>query len=223
MLVLSAPIFWYAGWVFIGGAWTSLRYRMLNMAVLVATGVLAAWSASVFLTVAGEETFFEAAAMLVTFVLFGHWVEMKGRKGTSDSLRALFDIVPPSATVIRNGEELELPTSEIVVGDVIRLKPGDRVPVDGVVQRGSSSIDESLVTGESIPVDKGVGDEVIGGSVKQSGTLTLEATKIGADTALGQIIDLVQRAQNSKAPGQRLADRAAGVLVIVAISAGLLT
>ncbi|HEV3377449.1 MAG TPA: heavy metal translocating P-type ATPase [Thermoleophilaceae bacterium] len=223
MLALSTPIVWYAGWIFIGGAWTSLRHRALNMAVLVATGVLAAWLASVFLTVSGEETFFEAAAMLVTFVLFGHWMEMKSRKGTSDSLRALFDIVPPTATVIRDGHELELPTSDIVVGDVIRLRPGDRVPVDGVVQSGSSSIDESLLTGESIPVEKDVGDELIGGSVNQSGTLAFEATKIGADTALGQIIDLVERAQNSKAPGQRLADRAAGVLVIVAISAGLLT
>jgi Cu2+-exporting ATPase len=223
MLVLSAPIVWYAGWIFIGGAWTSLRHRALNMAVLVATGVLAAWLASVFLTVAGEETFFEAAAMLVTFVLFGHWMEMKSRKGTSASLRALFDIVPPTATVIRNGEEVELATSEIVVGDVIRLKPGDKVAVDGVVKSGSSSIDESLVTGESIPVEKRVGDELVGGSVNQSGTLIFDATKIGADTALGQIIDLVERAQNSKAPGQRLADRAAGVLVIVAISAGLLT
>jgi P-type Cu2+ transporter len=223
MLVLSAPIVWYAGWIFIGGAWTSVRHRMLNMSVLIAVGVLAAWLSSVFLTLVGEETFFEAAAMLVTFVLFGHWMEMKSRKGTSDSLRALFDIVPPSATVIRDGEEREIPTSEIVVGDVVRLRPGDKVAVDGIVMSGSSSIDESLVTGESIPVQKDVGDEVVGGSVNQSGTLTYEATKIGADTALGQIIDLVQRAQNSKAPGQRLADRAAGVLVVVAISAGVLT
>jgi Cu2+-exporting ATPase len=223
MLALSAPIVWYAGWVFIGGAWTSLRHRMLNMSVLIAVGVLAAWLSSVFLTIVGEETFFEAAAMLVTFVLFGHWMEMKSRKGTSDSLRALFDIVPPSATVIRDGEEREIPSSEIVVGDVVRLKPGDKVAVDGIVKTGSSSIDESLVTGESIPVQKQVGDEVVGGSVNQSGTLTYQATKIGADTALGQIIDLVQRAQNSKAPGQRLADRAAGVLVVVAISAGVLT
>ena len=110
MLVLSAPVVWYAGWIFIGGAWTSLRNRALNMSVLVATGVLAAWLASVFLTIVGEETFFEAAAMLVTFVLFGHWMEMKSRKGTSDSLRALFDIVPPTATVIRDGQEVELPT-----------------------------------------------------------------------------------------------------------------
>ncbi len=223
MLALSAPVVWYAGWVFLGGAWTSLRSRALNMSVLVATGVLAAWLSSVFLTVVGEETFFEAAGMLVTFVLFGHWIEMKSRKGTSDSLRALFDVVPPTATVLREGQEVELPTAAIVVGDVVRLKPGDKVPVDGVVRSGSSSIDESLVTGESLPVSKGVGDGLIGGTVNRSGTLTFEATRIGADTALGQIIDLVERAQASTAPGQRLADRAAGVLVIVALSAGVLT
>jgi Cu2+-exporting ATPase len=161
--------------------------------------------------------------MLVTFVLFGHWMEMKSRRGTSDSLRALFDIVPPTATVIREGEEIELPTSEVVVGDEVRLRPGDKVPVDGVVTSGSSSVDESLITGESVPIEKTERDEVVGGSLNRSGTLTFRATRIGADTALGQIIDLVQRAQNSKAPGQRLADRAAAVLVVVAVSAGVIT
>ncbi len=223
MLVLSIPVVWWAGWIFIGGAWTSLRHRALNMSVLVATGVLAAWLASVLLTVVGDETFFEAAAMLVTFVLFGHWMEMKSRKGTSDSLRALFDIVPPTARVMRDGQEIELPTAEIVVGDEIRLRPGDRVPVDGEVISGTSAVDESLVTGESIPVEKHEGDPLVGGSINGSGALSVRATAIGADTALGRIIDLVERAQNSKAPGQRLADRAAGVLVIVAISAGLIT
>jgi Cu2+-exporting ATPase len=222
-LVLSTPVVFYAGWVFIGGAYTSLRSRALNMSVLVATGVLAAWAGSVALLIAGEDTFFDAATMLVTFVLFGHWMEMKSRRGTSDSLRALFDIVPPTATVIQDGTEVELSTADIVVGDVIRLRPGDRVPVDGVVTSGSSSVDESLITGESVPVEKTEGGEVIGGSINRTGTLIFRATKIGADTALGQIIDLVQRAQNSKAPGQRLADRAAAVLVIVAVSAGLLT
>jgi Cu2+-exporting ATPase len=222
-LVLSTPVVFYAGWIFIGGAYTSLRSRALNMSVLVATGVLAAWLGSVALTVLGQETFFDAATMLVTFVLFGHWMEMKSRKGTSESLRALFDIVPPTATVIRSGQELELPTSEIVVGDQVRLKPGDKVPVDGIVIAGSSAIDESLLTGESIPIEKREGDALVGGAINRSGTLTFRATKIGADTALGQIIDLVQRAQNSKAPGQRLADRAAAVLVIVAVSAGIIT
>jgi P-type Cu2+ transporter len=223
MAALSVPVVWWAGWIFIGGAATSLRHRALNMSVLVATGVLAAWLASLLLTIVGRATFYDAATMLVTFVLFGHWMEMKSRKGTSDSLKALFDIVPPTATVVRGGEDIELPTAEIVVGDEIRLRPGDKVPVDGRIVRGSSSIDESLVTGESIPVEKREGDEVVGGSVNRSGSVIMEATRIGADTALGQIIALVENAQNSKAPGQRLADRAAAVLVVVAVSAGLIT
>jgi Cu2+-exporting ATPase len=222
-LVLSAPVVWYAGWIFIAGAYTSLRSRALNMSVLVATGVLAAWSGSVALTILGQETFFDAPAMLVTFVLFGHWIEMRARRGTSDSLRALFDVVPPTATVIRDGRELELRTSEIVIGDLVRVRPGDKLAVDGVVTSGSSSVDESLLTGESIPIEKSEGDKVVGGSINGSGTLTFRATKIGADTALGQIIDLVQRTEYSKAPGQRLADRAAAVLVVVAVSAGTLT
>jgi P-type Cu2+ transporter len=223
MLVLSTPVVWYAGWIFIGGAYTSLRSRALNMSVLIAVGVLAAWSFSALITLIGGETFFEAAVLLVTFVLFGHWMEMKARRGTTDSLRALFDIVPPKATVIRGGAEVEVPTSEIAVGETVLLRPGDKVPVDGVVTAGRSAIDESLVTGESVPVEKGRGDEVVGGSINRSGLLRFATTKVGADTALGQIIDLVQEAQNSKAPGQRLADRAASYLVIVAVSAGLIT
>lgn len=223
MGALSTPVVWWAGWIFIGGAATSLRHRALNMSVLVATGVLAAWLASVLLTIVGRATFYDAATMLVTFVLFGHWMEMKSRQGTSDSLKALFDIVPAKATVLRDGDEIEVPTAEIVVGDRIRLRPGDKVPVDGRVESGSSSVDESLVTGESIPIDKAAGDEVVGGSINRLGAVVMEATKIGADTALGQIIALVETAQSSKAPGQRLADRAAAVLVIVAVSAGLLT
>ncbi len=223
-LILSTPVVLWSGWIFIGGAYHSLRRRALNMSVLIATGVLAAYVSSIFLTLLGEEdTFYEAAAMLVTFVLFGHWMEMKSRRGTTDALRALFDLVPPKATVIRDGREVELPSSEIAVGDQVLLRPGDKVPVDGVVQQGETSVDESLVTGESIPVDKRPGDEVIGGSINQSGAVTFLATKIGAETALGQIVRLVEEAQSSKAPGQRLADKAAQYLVILAVSAGLLT
>jgi Cu2+-exporting ATPase len=223
-LILSTPVVWWAGWIFIGGAFRSLRHRALNMSVLIATGVLAAYLSSVVLTIVGEEdTFYEAAAMLVTFVLFGHWMEMKSRRGTTDALRALFDLVPPMATVLRNGEEVEVPSSEVVVGDIVVLKPGDKVPVDGVVERGETAIDESLVTGESIPVDKRPGDEVVGGSINQSGSVVFRATKIGAETALGQIVKLVEQAQSSKAPGQRLADKAAQYLVILAVSAGTIT
>src|SRR5205823_5192672 len=204
-------VVWWAGWIFIGGAAVSLRYRSLNMSVLIATGVLAAYLFSVLLTLIGSaEVFYEAAAMLVTFVLFGHWMEMKSRRGTTDALRALFDLVPPSATVIRDGVERDLPTSAIVVGDRIRMRPGDKVPVDGVIAEGTTSIDESLVTGESVPVDKAPGDPVIGGAINRAGSVVMEATKVGKDTALAQIVALVQQAQSSKAPGQRLADRAAG-------------
>lgn len=224
MLVLSTPVVWWAGWIFIGGAIRSLRFRALNMSVLVATGVLAAWGFSVVLTLGDlGETFFEAAAMLVTFVLFGHWMEMKSRRGTTDALRALFDLVPPKATVLRNGVEEEIATSEIVVDDKVVLRPGDKVPVDGVIESGQTAIDEALVTGESVPKDKGPGDEVIGGSINKTGSVTFLATKVGAETALAQIVKLVEEAQSSKAPGQRLADQAAQYLVILAVGSGIIT
>ncbi|MGH2588989.1 MAG: heavy metal translocating P-type ATPase [Dehalococcoidia bacterium] len=223
-LAFSTPVVWWAGWPFIAGAVTSLRYRQLNMSVLIATGVLAAWGFSVLITLTNQgETFYEAATMLVTFVLFGHWMEMKSRRGTTDALRALFDLVPPTATVIRDGVEREVPTSELVAGDRIRLRPGDKVPVDGVVVEGSTSIDESLVTGESVPVEKQPGDGVIGGSINRAGSVVMQATKVGSETALAQIVALVQQAQSSKAPGQRLADRAAAYLVVVAVGSGVVT
>ncbi|MGI8477037.1 MAG: copper-translocating P-type ATPase, partial [Thermomicrobiales bacterium] len=199
-------------------------HRALDMSVLIATGVLAAWGASVVLmAVAGGEVFFEAAAMLVTFVLFGHWMEMKSRRGTSDAMRALFDLVPPTAAVIRAGREIEVPTAGIVVGDTVVIRPGDKVPVDGEILTGATSVDEALVTGESLPVEKAPGDAVLGGSINRSGAVTFRATKVGADTALAQIVALVQRAQASKAPGQRLADKAAQYLVILAVGSGVAT
>ncbi len=138
-------------------------------------------------------------------------------------MRALFDLVPPKATVIRDGKELTIPSAEIVHDDIVVLRPGDKVPVDGVVTEGESAIDESLVTGESLPVTKKIGDKVTGGSVNQTGTLKFKATQVGAETVLAQIIKLVETAQNSKAPGQRLADRAAGWLVILAVGSGIVT
>ena len=223
MLVLSTPVVFYCGWLFIAGAYHSLRRRALNMSVLIATGVLAAYLFSVLITVIGGETFFEAAAMLVTFVLFGHWMEMRSRRGTNDALRALFDLVPPQATVLRAGQELTLPSSEVQLGDIVVLKPGDKVPVDGEVIEGETSIDESLVTGESLPVTKRPGDKVVAGSINRSGSVRFRATAVGAETTLAQIVDLVQRAQNSKAPGQRLADQAAQYLVILAVGSGIVT
>ena len=223
MLLLCTPVVFYCGWIFISGSYHSLRRRALNMSVLIATGVLAAYSFSVLITFLGGETFYEAAAMLVTFVLFGHWMEMRSRRGTNDALRALFDLVPPQATVIRDDEEVTVPSSEVRLGDTIVLRPGDKVPVDGEVMEGETSIDEALVTGESVPVSKRLGDAVIAGSINRSGSVRFTATAVGADTTLAQIVELVQQAQNSKAPGQRLADRAAEYLVILAVGSGIVT
>ncbi len=223
LFILTTPIVFWTGSIFITGTYYSLKAKKLNMAVLVATGVLAAYLFSVLLTLIrpSAETFYEAAALLVTFVLFGHWMEMKSRRGTSDALRALFDLVPPKATVIRDGKEISIPSSEIIKDDIVVIRPGDKVPVDGEVTEGSTSIDESLVTGESLPVTKNAGDKVVGGSVNVTGVVKFKATKVGADTVLAQIIKMVETAQNSKAPGQRIADRAAGWLVVVAIGSGL--
>jgi len=223
MLLLTTPVVFYSGWIFISGSYHSLRRRTLNMSVLIATGVLAAYLFSVLITFTGGETFYEAAAMLVTFVLFGHWMEMRSRRGTNDALRALFDLVPPQATVIRDGEEMTIPSSEVRLDDIVLLRPGDKVPVDGEVIEGETSIDEALVTGESVPVSKRPGDTVIAGSINRSGSVRFKATAVGADTTLAQIVDLVQQAQNSKAPGQRLADRAAEYLVILAVGSGIIT
>ncbi len=222
LFLLTTPIVFWTGSIFITGTYYSLKARKLNMAVLIATGVLAAYFGSIFLSLQGmEETFYEAAAMLVTFVLFGHWLEMKSRKGTYDSLRALFDLVPRKATVIRNGKEEIIPSAEIMQGDIVLLRPGDKVPVDGEIIEGETSIDESLVTGESLPVTKHVGDKVVGGSINQTGSVKFRTTKVGANTVLGQIIKLVETAQNSKSPKQRIADKAAAWLVVSAIGAGV--
>ena len=223
MLLLSTPVVFYCGWLFIAGAYHSLRRRMLNMSVLIATGVLAAYLFSVLITFIGGETFFEAAAMLVTFVLFGHWMEMRSRRGTNDALRALFDLVPPQATVIRDGQEVAIPSAEVRVGDLVVLKPGDKAPVDGEVVEGETNMDEALVTGESAPVHKTPGASVIAGSLNRSGSIRFHATAVGTETTVAQIVKLVQEAQNSKAPGQRLADRAAQYLVILAVGSGIIT
>jgi len=223
LLILTTPIVFWTGSIFITGTYYSLKAKKLNMAVLIATGVLAAYLFSVLLTFIRpeSETFYEAAALLVTFVLFGHWMEMKSRRGTSDALRALFDLVPPQANVIRGGKELNIPSAEIIHDDIVVLRPGDKVPVDGEIVEGESSIDESLVTGESIPVAKTISAKVVGGSVNLTGTVKFKATQVGSETVLAQIIKMVETAQNSKAPGQRIADKAAAYLVVLAIGSGL--
>jgi len=224
LFLLTTPVFFYSGWIFLYSSFRALQNRTLNMSVLIAVGITAAYGFSVLLTILeSSDSYYEAAALLVTFVLFGHWMEMRSRRGTTDALQALLQLVPPQARVLRDGKENLVSTSQVQVGDVIILKPGDRVPVDGTIIDGETAIDESLVTGESIPVAKKEGDNVIGGSINQSGSVKFEATKVGEETALAQIVRLVEVAQNSKAPGQRLADRFAQYLVVLAIGAGLVT
>ncbi len=224
LLVLTTPIVFWCGWMFVAGAFHSLILRRLDMSVLIAVGVLAAYIASFYLTVVGaKEIFYEAAAMLVTFVLFGHWMEMKSRRGSSNALHALFDLIPPKARVLRNGEEKEIPTVEVVRYDLVILRPGARVAVDGQIVEGTTSIDESLVTGESLPVEKKPGDKIVSGTVNGAGSVTFKATGVGEETTLARIARLVETAQNSKAPGQRLADKAAAYLVVLAVAAGIAT
>ncbi|MDO8461216.1 MAG: copper-translocating P-type ATPase [bacterium] len=224
LFILTTPVFFYSGWIFLYSTFKALQAKQLNMAVLIAVGITAAYGFSVVLTMLGSaDSYYEAAALLITFVLFGHWMEMKSRRGTTDALQALFALVPPQARVLRNGKEELIPTAEVKLGDILLLKPGDKVPVDGEIIEGETAIDESLVTGESIPAAKKVGDKVIGGSINTTGSVKFKATKIGEDTALAQIVKLVEIAQNSKAPGQKIADRFAKYLVIVAVGGGLIT
>jgi len=223
-LCLTTPVVFWCGWIFIAGAFHALVSRRLDMSVLIAVGVLAAYTASVYLTIIGsKELFYEAAAMLVTFVLFGHWMEMKSLRGSSDALHALFNLVPPKARVLREDKEIEVRTSEVARDDVVVLRPGDRVPVDGEIVEGTTSIDESLVTGESLPVEKKPGDAVVGGSVNGPGSVKFKAMQVGEETTLARIAKLVETAQNSKAPGQRLADKAAAYLVVLAVATGIAT
>jgi len=223
-LILSLPVIGYSAWFFFDGAVRALRARTLDMNVLVTVAIVAGWSYSVVITLrGGGDVFYEASTVLSAFVLLGHWLEMRARGGANDAVRALLNLAPPQAIVIKDGEQVEVLTSEVQVGDLLLIKPGAKVPVDAVVEEGSSEVDESVVTGESLPVSKAPGSALIGGSINKNGTLRARATRVGSDTALAQIVKLVQAAQSSKAPGQQLADRAAFWLVLVALVGGTLT
>lgn len=224
LFVVASGAILYPGWPFYVAAWRALRNGVVNMATLVTLSVGTGYVFSIGATFLYEgEVFYEAAATLLVFILLGHWLEMRARAGASDAIRSLMNLAPPMATVLRGNEERKIPTSEVVLGDTLIVKPGDKVPVDGVVTEGGSQVDESMLTGESMPVRKGPGDDVIGATINKSGSFRYEATKVGADTALAQIVKLVQEAQNSKAPGQLLADRASQWLVLAAIGIGLAT
>jgi Cu2+-exporting ATPase len=223
-LLLSLPVIGYSAWIFFDGAVRALRARTLDMMVLVAVAIAAGWLYSLVITLrGGGDVFYEAASVLCAFVLLGHWFEMRARGGANDAVRALLNLAPPKAVVLRGGEQVEMPTSAVRLGDTLIVKPGAKVPVDAVVEEGESEVDESVVTGESLPVSKGPGSELIGGSINKNGNLRARATRVGSDTALAQIVKLVQEAQNSKAPGQQLADRAAFWLVLVALVGGSAT
>src|SRR5438309_7884572 len=223
-LILSLPVIAYSGAFFFEGAVGALRAQTLDMMVLVSTAIVAGWTYSVVITLrGGGDVFYEATTVLISFVLLGHWLEARARGGANDAVRALLNLSPPQAIVIRDGAQVEVPTADVQVGDLLLIKPGAKVPVDAVVEEGMSDLDESVVTGESLPVSKTTGAELIGGSINKNGTLRARATKVGADTALAQIVKLVRAAQGCKAPGQRLADRAAFWLVLVALIGGTLT
>jgi Cu2+-exporting ATPase len=221
-LLLSLPVVFYSSQIFFTGAYRALRAKTLDMMVLVAVAIGTGWVYSVAATFwINGDVFYEASAFLAAFVLLGHWFEMRARGGANDAIRALLDLAPPKAVVIRDGHEFELPTAEVAVGDLLLIRPGAKVPVDAVVEEGESSVDESMVTGESLPVSKHPGETLIGATINKQGTLRARATAVGSNTALAQIVKLVQEAQNSKAPAQKLADRAAFWLVLVALLGGL--
>jgi Cu2+-exporting ATPase len=215
----------YPSWPFFVSAWRALRTGTLGMAILivlsVGTGYLFSVGSTFFFKGGGQ--FYEAAAVLLVFILLGHWLEMRARAGASSAIKALMNLTPAKASVIRNGAEIEVPTGEVLAGEIVLMRPGGKIPVDGTVETGESLVDESMLTGESMPVQKGPGATVIGATINKSGSFRYKATKVGADSALAQIVKLVQEAQNSKAPAQLLADKAAQWLVIAAIVIGLST
>src|SRR5881394_2643850 len=222
--VLTSIVVWWGGWPFVSSAARSLGQGELTMMTLIASGILVSYvySAAVTFGLPGEP-FYDAAAMLTAFSLLGHWLEMRSRFATGRAVEALLKLAPPTARRVRDGKEEEVPLDAVAVGDVLAVRPGDTIPVDGGLIEGSSYVDESMLTGEPVPVAKRPGDAVVGGTRNQQGAFRFRATKIGTDTALARIVAMVREAQSSKAPAQRLADLAGKYLVIVALAAGVIT
>jgi len=223
----SVVQFWF-GRHFYAQGWKALRAGAGNMDLLVALGTSAAWGISVYAlltTPAGQPPalYFESAALIVTFVLAGRWLEARARGQTASAIRALIALRPDTARVRRDGQEITLPVAQVRVGDVVTLRPGERIPVDGSVIEGEGSVDEAMLTGESLPVTKQVGSQVTGGAMNLDGSLAIATTAIGADSMLARIVGLVEGAQASKAPVQRMVDRVAGVFVPVVVGIALLT
>ena len=225
LFALATPVQFYVGWQYYVGAFKALRNRSANMDVLIAMGssVAYGYSVAVLLGLVGGHLYFETAAVIVTLIVLGKFLEARARGRTSDAIRKLMGLRPSTARVVRDGAELEVPLDDVRVGDVFLVRPGEKIPVDGVVVEGRSSVDESMLTGESMPVGKGPGDEVIGATLNRMGLLRAEATRVGRDTALSQIVRLVEQAQASRAPIQRLADQVSAWFVPAVIGVAALT
>ena len=231
-LALATPILAYSGRAFFIGAWRGLRHRSADMNTLVATGTGAAYAYSLVATLApgafqaaGIEphVYFEAAATIVTLILLGTWLEARAKGRTGEAIRALLDLRPRVACIRRGESVFEIALEEVRPGDILVVRPGEKVPVDGVILEGRSTVDESMLTGESMPVAKGPGDEAIGATMNRTGSFALRATRVGSETALAQIVQLVREAQGSKAPIQRMADVVAGTFVPIVIAVAIAT
>ncbi|KNF09799.1 cadmium, zinc and cobalt-transporting ATPase CadA [Gottschalkia purinilytica] len=223
-LALATPVQFIVGYRFYKGAYHSLKGGGANMDVLIAMGTSAAYFYSIYNLIIGiDHYYFESSAVIITLILLGKFLEMIAKGRTSEAIKKLMNLQAKTARVIRNGKEEDIPIEDVLVEDVVVVRPGEKIPVDGVVLEGNSSVDESMLTGESIPVDKSSGDEVIGATINKNGTIKFKATKVGKDTALAQIIKLVEDAQGSKAPVQRLADKISGIFVPVVVGISLLT
>jgi Cu+-exporting ATPase len=232
LFFLSTPVLFFCGASFFFGAIKAARHRATNMDTLVALGTFAAYAYSTWVSFfpaavmpsgVAPDVYFDTAVMIITFILLGRWMEARSRGRASEAIRRLFALAPPTARVRRNGEEVEVPLAEVAVEDEVIVRPGEKIPVDGVVLEGASSVDESMLTGESLPVSKEPGAEVWGATINQRGFLVFKATRVGQDMVLSQIIRLVEEAQSSKAPIERVADKVASVFVPVVLGLAALT
>lgn len=226
LLGLTLPVQFWAGWPFLRNAWKALSHRSANMDVLVSLGTLAAFGFSVaqlFDAHAHGHYYFETSAVIITLILLGKYLEARAKGNASAAIKKLMGLRPKTARVIRAGVEVDVPVASVVVGDQVLVRPGEKVPVDGVIVSGESTLDESMLTGESMPVSKGPGATVFGATLNRTGAFVMEARKVGSETALAQIIRLVQEAQGGKAPIQRLADKVSGIFVPIVVGIALVT
>ncbi|VVB79161.1 putative copper-exporting P-type ATPase A [uncultured archaeon] len=225
LLALATPVQFIIGTGIYKSAWGALKNKTANMDTLIALGTSAAYFYSlyvVFFNPMGDQ-YFEAAAVLITFVMLGRYLEASAKGKTSEAIQKLMSLSPKIATVIRKGKEMKIKVDEVIVGDIIIVKPGEKVPVDGIITEGESAIDESMITGESMPVEKGKGDLVIGATINKNGTIKFKATKVGANTTLAQIVKLIEDAQGKKAPIQRFADKISAYFVPAIILIAILS